>query len=100
MDINSDYLRDDMDSTTDPADLDQRMGQLADDDRRAVRLHWEQVVREELVPAPERVPRTVSLAELEERKERRQARRAMALVVRLASLPTSAEPVAYGPEAA
>ena len=65
-----------MDSTTEGAVLAQCAAPLDEAGRRAVRAYWEQVIREEWVPPVRRMPRAVSLAELDERRERRAARRA------------------------
>ena len=84
-----------MSSTTDPAELAECLAPLDEQGRRAVRRYWEQVIREEWVPAPRGVPRAVPLSELDERRERR----AVAAVVRLAG--RCAEVVAVaGPEEA
>lgn len=53
---------------------------LDEDNRRAVRRYWEQVIREEWVPSVRPAPRAVPLAELDERRERRAARRAVARI--------------------
>jgi hypothetical protein len=53
---------------------------LSEKDRRAVRRYWEQVIREEWLPAVRPMPRSVPLAELDERRERRSARRAVARI--------------------
>lgn len=66
---------------------------LADENRRAVRAYWEQVIREEWMPPVRRIPQVVAQ---DGRRQRREARRAMARIAaagRLASvvvLPTSA----------
>jgi len=67
-----------MKSTTDPAALAECIAPLNEEDRRAVRRYWEQVIREELLPV-RRAPRAVPLAE-DGRRERRAARRAVARI--------------------
>ena len=69
-----------MDSTIHPADLDGCVRPLDEEDRRAVCRYWEQVIREEWCPPVRRMPRAVSLPELERRRDRREARRAVARV--------------------
>ncbi|MGQ0574465.1 MAG: hypothetical protein ACT4RN_09695 [Pseudonocardia sp.] len=68
-----------MSSTTHAADLAECVVPLDDEGRRAVRRYWEQVIREEWVPATRRAPRAVPLAE-DGRRERREARRAVARI--------------------
>jgi hypothetical protein len=80
----------------DPASLADCMAPLDDHDWRAVRRYWEQVIREEWVPAARRVPRAVPLAE-DGRRERREARRAVA---RIAAAGRVAPVVARRPSAA
>jgi hypothetical protein len=89
-----------MEATHDPAALAECIAPLDEDGRRAVRQYWEQVIREEWVPPSRRVPRAVSLAELDERRERREARRAVAAVVRLAPRRGRVDVAPVGPEAA
>ena len=90
----------------DPADLAECIAPLGSEERRSVRAHWEQVIREEFVPVAERVACVPSLAELDERRARRRARRGLASVTRLAQVrqlrndrPAS-ESRSTGPEAA
>jgi hypothetical protein len=71
---------DEMSTTKDGAALAECVAPLSEDERRSVRRYWEQVIREEWVPASRRVRRPVSLAELDERRERRSARRAVARI--------------------
>ena len=85
-----------MESTTDPAALDECVGPLDEEGRRAVRRYWEQVIREEWVPPVRRVPRPVPLPE-DGRRERRQARRAVA---RIAAASRTAQVHAFRAEAA
>lgn len=88
-----------MDAISDPRALDDCVVPLDEEGRKAVRRYWEQVIREEWVPAARPVPRAVSLAELDERRERRSTRRAVAAMVRVSRRrPTGAAPA--GPEAA
>jgi hypothetical protein len=64
-----------------------------------VRRYWEQVICEEWVPAARPMPRSVPLAELDERRERRAARRAVARIAaagRVARLRRPAPVVASG----
>ena len=68
-----------MSSTIQPAELAECVVPLDEDGRRAVRRYWEQVIREEWVPAERGVQRAVPLAE-DGRRERREARRAVARV--------------------
>ena len=68
-----------MNSTTHPADLAECVVPLDEEGRRSVRRYWEQVIREEWVPAERGVPRAVPLAE-DGRRERREARRAVARI--------------------
>ncbi|MGQ0573896.1 MAG: hypothetical protein ACT4RN_06785 [Pseudonocardia sp.] len=68
-----------MSSTTDTAAQIDCMSPLDEEGRRAVRRYWEQVIREEWVPAERGVPRAVPLAE-DGRRERREARRAIARI--------------------
>jgi hypothetical protein len=92
-----------MEAKHDAAALTECIAPLDDEDRRAVRRYWEQVIREELVPAERVAPRPVPLEELDERRERRTARRAVATVVRLAGRSDTTkvdEHEAFGPEAA
>jgi hypothetical protein len=93
-----------MDAISDPRALDECVAELNEDERRAVRRYWEQVIREEWVPSTRRTPRPVSLPELDERRERRSARRAVARIAaagRVARLRRPARPVvaaaAFGP---
>ena len=88
-----------MDAIQDLASLDECVAPLADEDRRALRRYWEQVIREEWVPPAKRAPRPVPLAE-DGRRERREARRAVATVVRLAARHPATEAPLTGPEAA
>lgn len=67
-----------MNGKVNPADLDGCVRPLDEDDRRALRRYWEQVIREELLPVT-LAPRAVRLAE-DSRRERRQARRAVARI--------------------
>lgn len=69
-----------MEGTTSPVGLAECVVALDDEGRRAVRRHWEQVIREEWVPPARRAPRPVPLAE-DGRRERREARRAVARIV-------------------
>ena len=88
-----------MSTTKDCAALAECVAQLSEEERRAVRRYWEQVIREEWVPATRPVPRAVSLAELDERRERRSARRAVARITaagRVARLRRPARPVVAG----
>jgi hypothetical protein len=62
------------------ADLANRLGPLDDDERRVLRRYWDQVIREEWIPAERQAPRLVPVPELDERRERRRARRAMTLI--------------------
>jgi hypothetical protein len=93
-----------MEAKHDAAALAECIAPLDEEDRRAVRRYWEQVIREELVPAVRVVPRPVPLEELDERRERRAARRAVASVVRLAARRGPRElhddSESFGPEAA
>jgi hypothetical protein len=92
-----------MDTEIDAAALAECMAPLDGEARRMVRQYWEQVIREEWVPPAQRVPRAVSLAELDERRERRSARRAVARIAaasRVAHLRRSApvtRTVGFGP---
>jgi hypothetical protein len=52
---------------------------LDEEDRRAVRRYWKQVIREEWCPPVRRVPRAVPLP-TDGRRERREARRAVARI--------------------
>ena len=71
-----------MDVTRDGAALADCVRALDDQGRRAVRRHWEQVIREEWVP-PERCrPRRVRLAE--------EARRAVARIAAASRVPGAA----------
>lgn len=58
----------------------ERFAPLSEGEQRAVRRRWEQLIREEWVPAVRPMPRSVPLAELDERRERRSARRAVARI--------------------
>jgi len=69
-----------MESTTDPAALAECIAPLNEEGRRAVRRYWEQVIREEWVPADRSVPRAVPVVE-DGRRERREARRAVARIL-------------------
>jgi hypothetical protein len=69
-----------MDAISDPRALDDCVVALDEEGQKAVRQYWEQVIREEWVPAARPVPRAVSMAELDERRERRSARRAVARI--------------------
>lgn len=92
-----------MEAKHDAAALTECIAPLDDESRDAVQRYWEQVIREELVPAVRVAPRPVPLEELDERRERRQARRAVTTVVRLATRHDAVEPhddVPFGPEAA
>lgn len=71
---------DEMKGYIDPAALTECVAPLDEEDRRAVVQHWEQVIREEWVPPVRRMPRALSMAELDERRERREARRAIARI--------------------
>ena len=68
-----------MSTDTSAAALADCVAPLDDEGRRAVRRYWEQVIREEWVPAERGVQRAVPLAE-DGRRERREARRAVARV--------------------
>ena len=68
----------------DPAGLADCTVVLGLEHRRAVREYWDQVIREEEVPAGQRVYCPPSLEELDERRARRRARRGLASVTRLA----------------
>src|SRR5262245_31408478 len=88
-----------MSTTKDGAALVECVAPLSDDERRAVRRYWEQVIREEWVPAGRPAPRPVLLAELDERRERRSARRAVARIAaagRVAQLRPARPVVAVG----
>ncbi len=93
-------------STRDVAALAECVVPLDDEDRRAVRRYWEQVIREEWVPPVERVQGLASLAERDERRARRQARRAMARIAaasrtaQVHALDTAQERPGFGGEAA
>jgi hypothetical protein len=66
-----------MNSPINPAALAESVAPLDDEDRRALRRYWEQVIREEWVSPERRVSRAVPLPE-DGRRERREARRAVA----------------------
>lgn len=86
--------------STNPAALDECVQPLDDDDRRAVRRYWEQVIREEWVPPARWVPRPVPVAG-DGRRERRQARRAVARIAAATRTGQRHElPAASGDEAA
>jgi hypothetical protein len=80
MTLNDNNQGDHMEGKTNPADLAECIAPLADEERRAVRRYWEQVIREEWVPVARPDPRPVSLAELDQRRERRSARRAVSRI--------------------
>lgn len=86
-----------MSRTTDAAAMAECIAPLDDESRRALRRYWEQVIREEWIPAARQAPRPVPLDE-DLRRERRAARRAAAAVVRLA--PRRPVPAEHGSEAA
>jgi hypothetical protein len=78
-------------------DLANRLGPLDDDERRVLRRYWDQVIREEWIPAERQAPRLVPVPELAERRERRRARRAMTLIAGAARPgPAMARPVEGG----
>ena len=52
---------------------------LDEEDRRAVRRYWEQVIQEEWAPSAQPAPRAVPLPE-DGRRERREARRSVARI--------------------
>lgn len=68
-----------MSTGIDAAALAECIAPLDDEQRRALRRYWEQVIREEWAPPVRRVPRPVPLAE-DGRRERREARRAIARI--------------------
>jgi hypothetical protein len=82
------------------ADLANCLGPLADDERRALRRYWDQVIREEWIPAERQAPRLVPLPELDERRERRRARRAFSLIAGAARRGSPTVRPAEGGEAA
>jgi hypothetical protein len=83
-----------MDSKTGVAALADCIAPLDDEDRRALRAYWEQVIREESIPPVRRVPSPVPSA-LERRRERREARRAVARIA-TASRVLAMSPVVSG----
>jgi hypothetical protein len=67
-----------MNSTIHPLDLDQCTTPLDDNDLRALRQYWEQVI-DELCPLPRRAPRAVPLP-TDGRRERREVRRTVSRI--------------------
>ncbi|GAA3068531.1 hypothetical protein GCM10010464_35920 [Pseudonocardia yunnanensis] len=82
-----------MDTEVNGAELAECVRSLDEEGRRAVRAYWEQVIQEEWVLAARRIPRAVSLAEVDEC-------RAVAEVVRLAPRGGRVGVTPLGPEAA
>jgi hypothetical protein len=84
-----------MDSTIHPADLDQCVAPLDDDDLRALRQYWEQVT-DELCPLARPVPRAVPLPS-DGRRERREVRRTVGRIAAAGQTRIRVLPVAPTP---
>jgi hypothetical protein len=77
-----------MDAMSDPRVLDECMAPLNEEDQKAVRRYWEQVIREEWEPPVRPRPRAVPLPE-DGRRERREARRAVSRIAAASRVPGS-----------
>ena len=82
-----------------PESLAECIAHLGDEDRYALRKHWDRLVWEAWIPPSQQVERVPSFAELDERRAQRRMRRHSVAVSESAQAPQGIEPDT-GPDAA
>lgn len=78
--------------STDPESLAECIAPLNQQDRQALRRHWDRVTAEEWTPPSQRYDRVPSLAELDERRARRRIHRQLASVAQLTQIERATRP--------